>query len=90
MKKNIGQLDGVIRIIIAFVLAYNFYTTPEPNSLETIGMLVACYLTVTATFGNDVFYRLFNISTLKKGECDTCKPCVNCASCTECIGCECK
>lgn len=75
MKRNIGELDGVIRVITSFVMAYCYYAVEDPTNLQTIGLLAACYLIITATFGNDVFYRLFKISTISKKntECQTCE-----------------
>lgn len=92
MKKNIGELDGVIRVIISFILAYSYYITEVPSNLQIAGLLVACYLIITATFGNDVFYRLFKCSTFNtsgKTNCKTCEPCDACSKCNNCEGCEC-
>jgi hypothetical protein len=69
MKKNIGNIDAVIRVDIAFILAFIFYSSNESKSiLMTIGLLFAGYLLATAVFGTDPLYKLPKLSTVGIGE----------------------
>lgn len=69
MKKNVGNIDAVIRTDIAFVLAYCYFSTPGVKSmLSVVGLLIAAHLLATAVFGTEPLYKLFKISTVGLGE----------------------
>lgn len=76
MKKNVGNIDAVIRTDIAFALAYWYYSSGGNKSvMMVVGLLVAGHLLATAVFGADPLYKIFNLSTVGLGESkktDTC------------------
>ncbi len=79
-KKNIGSIDAVIRTDLAFVLAYIYYTNPNPTTWHIVGLILAGHLLATAVFGNSPLYKLFNLSTNKgSGKCGVCNGDKNCA-----------
>ncbi|MCI5051255.1 MAG: DUF2892 domain-containing protein [Candidatus Pacebacteria bacterium] len=69
MKKNVGNIDAVIRTDLAFVLSYIYFNNPGIKStLAIIGLLLAAHLLATAVFGTEPLYKLFKISTVGLGE----------------------
>lgn len=69
MKKNVGNIDAVIRTDIAFVLAYIYYSSPGLKTLwMVVGLLFAGHMLATAVFGADPLYKLINFSTVGLGE----------------------
>lgn len=80
MKKNVGAIDSVIRIDLAFVLAYIYYSHPDPTLWYIIGLLFTGHLLATAVFGIDPLYKLLNISSnCGVGECGACGGSKNCS-----------
>ena len=79
MKKNVGAIDSVIRIDLAFILGYIYYSYPHPTIWYTVGLLFAGHLLGTAVFGMDPIYKLFGLSTnIGVGKCGTCETDKNC------------
>ncbi len=72
MKRNIGDVDANIRIMISFFLAYFYFINPHPSKLLTIGVVIAAILMLTVIVGNCPFYRIFHINTCKGKACGEC------------------
>ncbi len=72
MKRNIGDIDAVIRIMIGFVLAYCYYISTMPTVWHTLGLVLAGLLMLTAVHGNDPLYRLISANTCKGNSCGAC------------------
>lgn len=69
MIKNVGNIDAVIRVDIAFALSYIYYSSGGSKSVCMIaGLLFAGHLLATAFFGTEPLYSLFNTSTVGLGE----------------------
>ena len=66
MKKNLGTLDRVIRLILAAVVAVLFFTKTISGTLAIILGIVAIILIITSIFGFCGLYLPFRISTAKK------------------------
>ena len=70
MKKNMGIVDRVIRIILAAAVAVLFFTGIISGAAAVIlGILAAVFL-ITAVVGLCPLYLPFGISTIKKTEAE--------------------
>ncbi len=65
MIKNIGKIDGIIRVIVGLVLIY-FGGIQNISVLSVIMMVVGVILVITAITGSCMVYKLLGISTNKK------------------------
>ncbi len=66
MKKNVGNIDKIIRIIIAVVAAYFAYTTVSPWNYVLYA--VAGIMVFTTFLGSCPIYSVFGCSTCKVEE----------------------
>ncbi len=67
MKKNMGNIDKVIRLLIAaLVIILYFFTTVIAGTLGIILLVFAGVFILTSIFGFCPLYLPFNISTKKK------------------------
>ncbi len=66
MKRNIRDIDAIVRITVGFYLAYFYYVADTPSKLQTLGLIFAGYLILTAVQGNSPIYRIFGIKITKK------------------------
>ncbi|HZK61749.1 MAG TPA: DUF2892 domain-containing protein [Anaerovoracaceae bacterium] len=66
MKKNEGNLDRIIRVILAVVLGYLYFTGITTGVPGIILLAVGVILLLTALIGICPLYMLFNLSTDKK------------------------
>jgi len=65
MKKNMGNVDRIIRILIAAVIAYLSYSGTITGTLNLILVILAVFLLLTSLFGFCPLYALLKISTNK-------------------------
>ena len=66
MKKNVGSIDKIIRIILAIAIGYFAYTTSfETAWYQTALYVVAAILLITAFSGSCPAFSLLNINTYK-------------------------
>jgi len=65
MKKNLGKVDAVIRILIGIVLAYLFYNNYLTDVLGIILLSLSGVLVITGFMGWCPLYRLFGLKTCK-------------------------
>jgi hypothetical protein len=66
MKKNMGTVDRVIRILIALVIVILFFTKAISGTLAVILLILAGIFAVTSLIGFCPLYFLFGINTGKK------------------------
>ena len=66
MKKNVGQTDKIIRILLAVAIAALYYFTDLiTGTLGLVLIIVAIILLLTSLVNFCPLYRLFGISTCK-------------------------
>lgn len=65
MKKNVGTLDRIIRLIISAILVILYFTETITGTLGLIGLVLAAVFTLTSIFGFCPLYLPFGISTCK-------------------------
>ncbi len=68
MKKNMGTVDRVIRIVAALVIAYLILTESLTGSLATILGIVGIILLLTAATGFCPAYIPMKLTTLRKAD----------------------
>lgn len=66
MKKNMGFLDKVIRVILALVIVGLWYTEVISGMVAIIGLLIAAVFILTSFIGTCPLYLPFGLSTLRK------------------------
>ncbi len=69
MKKNVGNIDKIVRVIIAIVAAYFAYTKEfESAWIAYVLWAVAIIMLVTALMSRCGLYAIFGASTCKVKE----------------------
>ena len=68
MKKNVGSIDKVIRILIALVIIALFFTNIIVGTLGIILLIVAAILILTSLVSFCPIWVFLGLSTRKKGE----------------------
>jgi hypothetical protein len=68
MKKNMGAIDKVIRVLIAVVIAILFFTKVITGTLGIILLVLAAIFVLTSIISFCPLYLPFGISTSKKKE----------------------
>ncbi len=66
MKKNIGTIDKVIRILVAVVFAVLYFTKVIPGTLGIILLVLAAVFVLTSLISFCPLYWPFGISTAPK------------------------
>jgi hypothetical protein len=66
MKKNIGTIDKVVRILIAVAVAVLYFTHIISGSLGIVLLILAGVLVLTSLVGICPIYLPFGLSTMKK------------------------
>ncbi len=68
MKKNIGQTDKLIRVVIAAIVALLYYNDTISGTLAYILMGLAIYVLITCLLNYSPLYKLLQINTNGSGE----------------------
>lgn len=68
MKKNMGTLDKIIRILLALIIAALYYTDVITGTLGLVLIIVATVFVVTSFVSFCPLYAIFGISTCKVPE----------------------
>lgn len=68
MKKNLGTIDKVIRILVAVVFAVLFFTNVISGTLGIILLVLAAVFVLTSVISFCPLYWPFGINTNKKQE----------------------
>jgi hypothetical protein len=66
MKKNLGTVDKVIRVLVAVIVLVLYFTHVISGTLAVILLIVAGIFVVTSIFGTCPLYIPLGISTRKK------------------------
>ena len=66
MKKNMGTIDIVIRIVIAILIAILFFTKVISGALGIVLLVLAVIFILTSLFGFCPLYLPFGINTKEK------------------------
>ena len=66
MKKNMGLIDRIIRILIAVVVAILYFTDVIQGTPGIVLLVLSGILTLTSIIGLCPLYMPFGISTKKK------------------------
>jgi len=66
MKKNMGTIDRVIRVLVAVIVLVLYFTHVISGTLAIILLIVAGAFVVTSLLGFYPLYLLFGLSTRKK------------------------
>lgn len=66
MKKNMGTIDKLIRILVAVVIAVLYFTNTISGTLAVVLLVLAGIFILTALFGICPAYIPFSFSTKAK------------------------
>jgi len=66
MKKNMGNVDRVIRILVALLVVILYFTHVITGTLAVILLILAAIFVVTSFIGFCHLYVLFGFNTVKK------------------------
>lgn len=66
MKKNMGNIDKIVRIIVALIIILLYFTHQINGTLAIIGLVVSGIFILTSFISFCPLYLPFNISTRKK------------------------
>lgn len=65
MKKNMGKADVIIRLIIAAIIGYLFYSGTISGTLGVVLVILACIFVLTSLLNFCPLYTIFGIKTCK-------------------------
>ncbi len=65
MKKNVGSIDKIVRIIIAIVALWAAYTHQVASPWDYVLYAVAGIMVVTSFMGSCPLFSIFGINTCK-------------------------
>ena len=65
MKKNVGNTDKIVRIIIAIIVTALYFTGIIPGTLGIVLMIVAGILVATSLISFCPLYFIFKIKSCK-------------------------
>lgn len=66
MKKNMGHIDRIIRLVIAVVFAGLYFSGSITGTLGLVLVALSVVFVATVLMGNCPLYVPFGISTLRK------------------------
>lgn len=66
MKKNMGLVDKVVRILVAIVIAGLYYANQISGTVAIVLLILAGVFILTSFLGTCPLYLPFGISTRKK------------------------
>lgn len=66
MKQNMGNLDRVLRIIVALAIAALYFTHTISEVVATVGLVIAGIFVLTSFVSFCPLYLLFGIDTREK------------------------
>lgn len=66
MKKNMGTIDRVIRILVALVVLILYFTNVITGTLAVVLLILAAVFVVTSFIGFCPLYVLFGFNSDKK------------------------
>ena len=66
MKKNMGTIDKIIRILIAVVVVILYFTAVISGTVAIVLLILSGIFILTSLIGTCPLYLPFGISTMKK------------------------
>lgn len=66
MKANMGGIDKIIRIIIAVIIGYLYYSGSITGTLSVVLLAIAAVFLLTSIISFCPLYTLFGINTCKR------------------------
>ncbi|MEN9686449.1 MAG: hypothetical protein RLZZ28_2235 [Bacteroidota bacterium] len=66
MKKNMGNLDRMLRLLVAAVIATLYFTGLITGTVAVVGLVLALVFSFTAVIGTCPLYLPFGINTKPK------------------------
>lgn len=66
MKKNMGSIDKIIRIIVAALFGYLYFTNKVEGTLGIVLLIFGAVFLLTSLVSFCPLYTLFGINTCKK------------------------
>jgi len=63
IKKNVGNIDRIVRLVLAVVLAALYFTGAVSGTLGIVFLVLAVVFALTAVFSVCPLYMLFGLST---------------------------
>jgi len=66
MKKNMGTIDKVIRVLVAVIVLVLYFTHVISGTMAVILLILSAVFVVTSLLGFCPLYLLFGLSTMKK------------------------
>ena len=66
MKKNMGSVDRIIRLVFAAIIAVLYFTNAITGTLGIVLITLAVIFTITSLIGFCPLYASFGISTCKR------------------------
>ena len=68
MKKNVGNIDRIIRVIVALVFVLLYFTGTVTGTLGLVLVVLAAVFTLTSVLGWCPLYLPFGINTCPKDQ----------------------
>ncbi len=68
MKKNVGSIDKIVRIIIAVIAAYVAYKGMVASPWDYVLYAVSAIMVLTSLMGSCPLFSIFGINTCKVKE----------------------
>ncbi len=68
MKKNVGNLDKLFRLLIAVIIFLFVKGKEETNTMQIILLVIAFIFALTSLLNYCPIYSLFGINTCKKNK----------------------
>jgi hypothetical protein len=68
MKKNMGSIDKVIRLVLALIIIILAFTKVVTGTWATVLLILSAVFILTSLFSFCLLYAAFGISTRKKKE----------------------
>jgi len=68
MKKNMGTIDRVARVLIAIIIAYLFFTKQITGTLGIVLAIFAAVFLVTSLISICPLYSPFGLKTIKNNK----------------------
>lgn len=63
MKKNVGNIDRIVRILLALVFGYLYFSNTVTGLVGTVLLVLGGIFVLTALLGTCPIYSLIGVST---------------------------
>ncbi len=63
MKKNMGSADRIIRLLLAAVAVFLYFSGTLTGTIGIVALVVAAVFALTTLMGSCPLYQLFGLST---------------------------